>query len=249
MNNAKTKSVLTNNEKESDKKIICPHCGSDNIQVQIVSETKRRGCLTILVYVFLALTVIGIPIMILYLLLRGKKTVNHKYYVCQNCGKSFNPLLTNSNNKKASIVGFLAVVILYAVILGLLFGSKDNDYVDINKYQQLDAQLLHNDYLDNEISAKEKYSNNYYYVSGEIYDIKEFLNDKYIILQYVSNRDKNNRIQIDAYFKSTKSLSTIKKGDKVIVYCKFKQRSIEDYYGITTYSLHSCRFKDEFQIK
>ena len=69
--------------------MVCPKCGSNNVNVQIVSQTKNRGCFTILIYILLALTIIGIPIMILIAILRGKKTTNKKFNVCQNCGHTW----------------------------------------------------------------------------------------------------------------------------------------------------------------
>lgn len=63
----------------------CPRCGSPNVNVQAVAEVKRRGCLTILLYLFL----ICLPIVgwiALAMLLRGNKSKTKTYHVCQNCG-------------------------------------------------------------------------------------------------------------------------------------------------------------------
>lgn len=240
----------TPEKQDNHNKLVCPYCESDNVQVQIVSQNKNTGCLMVFIYLLLALTIVGIPIMILILLLKGKKTVNHKYYVCQNCGKTFNPALNfkGLSGKQNKIVAIIAVIVIIVavVFIGVTIGLEDTDYVDFNQYQQLDVQLLHNDYLDNEISAKNKYTGNYYYFSGEIYNITEFLNDKYLVLRYVSNRDNSKNIELNAYFKSSDAFLNIKKGDTVKVYCKFKQQSIEDYFGVTSYSFHSCRLEDSF---
>lgn len=235
-------------EKSFSNKLICPHCGSDNVQVQIVSNTKNTGCLTIFIYIVLALTIIGIPIMILIALLKGKKTINNKYYVCQNCGKTFNPLfdfkgLNEKQNAKNIVLAFIVLFIL-VIFVGVSIGLQDTDYVDFDQYQKLDVQQLHNDYLDNEISANDKYEGNYYYFEGKIYDITEFFGDKYLTIQYISNRNNANKIELNAYFNSSDAFTNIKKGETVTVYCKFKERSIEDYFGITSYSLHSCQFKN-----
>ncbi len=69
------------------KKLICPNCHSDNISVQMVAEQKKRSFLTILIYILLACTVIGLIILIP--LMRGQKSKTRKYYVCQNCGKNW----------------------------------------------------------------------------------------------------------------------------------------------------------------
>lgn len=246
----KIKKIDTDTEKENSKKIVCSHCGSDNVQVQIVSNTQNTGCLMSIVYIFLALTLVGIPIMILILLLKGKKTTNTKYYVCQNCGKTFNPLLNfknkNRKNNIAIIIVITIILVVGALLIAIPIALEDKDYVEIEQYNELDVQALHNDYLDNEISAKDKYENNYYYFSGEIDDITEFLNDKYLQIKYTSNRDESKKIELNAYFSSSDAFSNLKKGDTVKVYCKFKQRSIEDYFGTTSYSFHSCRLEESF---
>lgn len=33
--------------------IICPKCGSPDVSVQAVAEQKKRGCLTVLMYIVL----------------------------------------------------------------------------------------------------------------------------------------------------------------------------------------------------
>lgn len=234
---------------DNSTKLTCPYCGSDNIQVQIVSQNKNAGCLMVFIYVLLALTIVGIPIMILILLLKGKKSVNHKYYVCQNCGKTFNPKLNfagaNKNQNQTAVIISVVIIIIAVIAIGVTIGLKDSDYVNFDQYQPLDAQTLHNDYLDNEISAKSKYEGNYYYFTGEIYDITQFLNDKYLELRYTSSRDNSQKIELNAYFSDSNAFTNLKKGDTVTVYCKFKERSIEDYLGITSYSFHSCQFKNE----
>lgn len=62
----------------------CPRCSSHNIAYQTVTESRKSGCGTVLLYVILALTVFGLLIVI-PLMLR-KKTETVTYAVCQNCG-------------------------------------------------------------------------------------------------------------------------------------------------------------------
>lgn len=65
--------------------MVCPKCGSNNMQVQAVAEMKKRGCLTILLYIIL----ICIPVIGwigLFFLLRGRKSKTVTYAVCQKCG-------------------------------------------------------------------------------------------------------------------------------------------------------------------
>ena len=61
----------------------CPRCGGP-MTTQIVSESRKSGCGTILLYVLLALTIFGLLIVI-PLALR-KKTETVTYAVCQRCG-------------------------------------------------------------------------------------------------------------------------------------------------------------------
>lgn len=63
---------------------ICPKCHSDNISYQTVSESKGTGCLMICLYILLALTVLGLLIVIPLWLRKKTKTVT--YAVCQSCG-------------------------------------------------------------------------------------------------------------------------------------------------------------------
>lgn len=63
----------------------CQRCGSNNVQVQAVSEVKSRCCLT----VFLYLVLLCIPVLgwiALFLLIKGRKSKTVSYAVCQNCG-------------------------------------------------------------------------------------------------------------------------------------------------------------------
>lgn len=62
---------------------VCPKCGK-TMNVQTISEGKKAGCLTVLLYILLAITVVGILI-IIPLALR-KKDELHTYAVCQSCG-------------------------------------------------------------------------------------------------------------------------------------------------------------------
>ena len=80
----KQKQVIRNME---NKKLTCPNCHSDKESVQMVSEQQRRGCFTVLLYILLACTIIGLILLIP--LLRGQKSKTKKYYVCQNCGHNW----------------------------------------------------------------------------------------------------------------------------------------------------------------
>ena len=64
--------------------MICPKCKSENVQIQTVTESRKAGCLTIILYILLACTILGLLIVIPLLLRRKTETVT--YAVCQNCG-------------------------------------------------------------------------------------------------------------------------------------------------------------------
>lgn len=64
--------------------MTCPKCGNQ-MQIQAVSEVKRRGFFTVLLYLILLL----IPVIgwiILISLLRGQKSKMKTLAVCQTCG-------------------------------------------------------------------------------------------------------------------------------------------------------------------
>ena len=64
--------------------MTCPKCGNQ-MQIQAVSEVKRRGIFTVLLYLIL----ICIPVIgwiILISLLRGQKSQVKMLAVCQTCG-------------------------------------------------------------------------------------------------------------------------------------------------------------------
>ena len=62
---------------------ICPRCGG-SMTIQTVTEAKKTGCGTILLYILLAVTVLGLLIVIPLALRNKTETVT--YSVCQNCG-------------------------------------------------------------------------------------------------------------------------------------------------------------------
>lgn len=64
--------------------MVCPKCGGRNVTVQALEERRKTGCLTVILYIILACTVLGLLIVI-PLLLR-KKTKTTTYAVCQDCG-------------------------------------------------------------------------------------------------------------------------------------------------------------------
>lgn len=65
--------------------MICPKCGSDNVNVQAVNEVKGRGCFGSLIWILLAICTFGI-ILIIPLLTRSKGKTK-TYAICQSCGK------------------------------------------------------------------------------------------------------------------------------------------------------------------
>lgn len=64
--------------------MTCPKCKGNNVQIQTVSESRKTGCLTVILYILLACTILGLLIVIPLLLRRKTETVT--YAVCQDCG-------------------------------------------------------------------------------------------------------------------------------------------------------------------
>lgn len=64
----------------------CPKCGSGHTSIQAVTENQKTGCGTILFYLLLAISILGWLILI-PILLRGKRSKTMSVLVCQSCGK------------------------------------------------------------------------------------------------------------------------------------------------------------------
>lgn len=80
----RTQTIIQQPQYQNQSILACPRCHSHNISVQTISESRKSGCGTIILYILLTLTIFGILI-IIPLLLR-KKTETNTYCVCQNCG-------------------------------------------------------------------------------------------------------------------------------------------------------------------
>ena len=70
---------------DSEGRKKCPHCGGV-MTIQTVTEARNAGCLTIILYILLSITILGLLIVI-PLILR-KKTETVTYAVCQQCGNT-----------------------------------------------------------------------------------------------------------------------------------------------------------------
>lgn len=70
----------------------CPKCGSENVQLvtKTDGEIKKRGCLSICLWIFLALCTCGL-ILIIPLLRGGSKgkIKTTTSFVCLECGNEF----------------------------------------------------------------------------------------------------------------------------------------------------------------
>lgn len=105
----------------NSSRLCCPNCGSNNIQVQIVSENKNVGCGTILLCAIFAWTIIGLIILISLL---SNNTVNRKYYVCQSCGKTFRPAHSNSSEDNPIRTIIATIIVVFGSILLLFLMAK-----------------------------------------------------------------------------------------------------------------------------
>ena len=64
--------------------MICPKCGCPNVQINAVTEAKKRGCLMSILWIILAICTCGIILLIPLLMKKGSKT--QTYAICQHCG-------------------------------------------------------------------------------------------------------------------------------------------------------------------
>ena len=71
-------------KRDFDDRMTCPRCGSHNVQVQLTEKQKKRGCLMSILWIFLALSIVGLIILIPLLTKKGSKTLT--WAVCQKCG-------------------------------------------------------------------------------------------------------------------------------------------------------------------
>lgn len=68
--------------------MLCRRCGSPNVHITAVAESRPRGCLLTLFYIFLLI----IPIVgwfALFFLIRGRRTRTVTCAVCQSCGMRY----------------------------------------------------------------------------------------------------------------------------------------------------------------
>lgn len=70
--------------KEGENMLVCPHCRSDKVGVQVVERQKKRGCFAATMWILLAICTCGLILLVPLLTRKGSKTVT--YAVCHNCG-------------------------------------------------------------------------------------------------------------------------------------------------------------------
>lgn len=72
--------------------MTCPKCGSEDVNVQIVTKvkTKHRGCIGWCLWILLAICTFGLILIIPALTNSKTKSKEKKVAVCQNCGHSWN---------------------------------------------------------------------------------------------------------------------------------------------------------------
>ncbi len=181
----------------------------------------------------------------------GKKMEKEQKF-CPNCGAESSEKNKDQKKKKSvgkivllSIVAFFSTCFLILIITSAI--ASDDANTDFSQYQELNPQDLHRDFINNEISAEEKYRGNQYRFTGTIYSIEQFLTDNYIEIRYPYDDDNSKVIELDAYFKyNSEEIKSLNKDDTVTVYCKFKQMAIENYKNkITTYTFENCKLNNQ----
>lgn len=66
-------------------RMVCPRCGGDDISISSFSQEVGAGCFTILLYIVLAVTIVG-WIILIPILMRKKKSIIQSACVCRRCG-------------------------------------------------------------------------------------------------------------------------------------------------------------------
>lgn len=95
--------------------MTCPKCGNQ-MQIQAVSEVKRRGIFTVLLYMIL----ICIPIIgwiILISLLRGQKSQTKTVAVCQTCGYQYEYSQDKSGEANRPIDSLADALTILAIVI------------------------------------------------------------------------------------------------------------------------------------
>jgi len=71
--------------------MICPKCGSDRVNTQVVStvETKRRGCIGWIMWIIYTVLIGWIMLLIAALTNSKSKTKTKVMAICQACGNSW----------------------------------------------------------------------------------------------------------------------------------------------------------------
>ncbi len=144
--------------------------------------------------------------------------------------------------KKLGFFSMLIIAIIIVVGYHHFFDKDKFEGFEKEDCKYVDIQQLDKDYEDNEISAEEKYKDNFYYFTEEITDItKSDLGDSYLTLRFQSS-EENRVIDIDAHFDNDDDLKKVTKGDLVTIYGQFRHRTIHDYMNtLNTYSFYHCK--------
>jgi len=68
--------------------LTCPRCGSNNVTVQAITETKTksRGCFGWFLWILLAICTFGLILLIPLLTNYKTKSKTYTAAICQNCG-------------------------------------------------------------------------------------------------------------------------------------------------------------------
>ncbi len=67
--------------------MVCPKCGNDDVAISTYQESRDVGCFTVALYILLAVTILGLLIVIPLMLRNRSKTVT--MCICKNCGNKW----------------------------------------------------------------------------------------------------------------------------------------------------------------
>lgn len=86
--NSKTTTLIQKPWYPPGSHLKCPRCHSTNIDSSVFSQPQKTGCVLVIIYIILAITLVGWLVLI-PLIARNNKSKTVTAFVCKNCGYSW----------------------------------------------------------------------------------------------------------------------------------------------------------------
>lgn len=127
--------------------------------------------------------------------------------VCPHCKRA--------QQHNLNFVEVVLVIIVIAGIVWVLNRNDDNKKNEIVSNGNIEMNTVYQEYVDNEVRAKEKYNGKYYTFTGEIKDFSiDVLNEPMVYLNF---KCKKGACEATVYFKKEEAnkISKLNKKDKI----------------------------------